>query len=114
MKQPSPLSKLQNRLEELKKEEEQLSRSMKTLADNIQKNATPMGIAKGVASKMFKDKSGLATTATAALGLGASLVAGNIARKQQRLSLIGKVVGLASGLLMARLAKRKQSKDQES
>jgi predicted nuclease with TOPRIM domain len=82
MKKESPLTKLQDRLEELKREEEQLSRTMKNLADNIQKNATPMGIAKGVASKMFKDKSSIASTATAALGLGASLVAGNIVRSR--------------------------------
>lgn len=108
MKKSDPLIELQQKLEALQEEEKALEQNMKSLAQQIQQNATPMGIAKGVASKVFSSKGGVASTATAALGIGASLMAGNIVRKQQRLSLIGKAVGLASGLLMTQLAKRRE------
>jgi hypothetical protein len=57
---------------------------------------------------MFGSKTAAAETATAALGLGAGLVANNLLRKQRRISIIGKVTGLALSGLIAAVANRKK------
>ncbi len=108
MKKSDHLSANQQKLAELSEKELLLKEQLKTLAADIQKKATPMGIAKDVMSDMFQTKSGAASTAKAALGLGASLVAGNLIRKQQQLSLVGKVTGLAVGFLINRIAKMRK------
>jgi citrate synthase len=111
MNKKDPLSDLQQRLTELEAQEKHLKNEMKSLAANIQKNATPMGIARGMVSGVFKDKHGTAAeTAKAALGLGAGFVANNLMAKQRKAALIGKVATLAVGFLVSRLAERKRKK----
>lgn len=111
MNKKDPLSDLQQRLSELEAQEQHLKHEMKALAENIQKNATPMGIAKGMVSGVFKDKHGTAAeTAKAAIGLGAGFVADNLMAKQRKAALIGKVATLAIGLLVSKLAERKRKK----
>jgi hypothetical protein len=108
MKNSDHLLANQQKLAELSEKELRLKEQLKTLGADIQKKATPMGIAKDVMSDMFGSKSGVANTATAALGLGATLVAGNLIRKQQQLSLVGKVTGLAVGFLINRISKMRK------
>jgi hypothetical protein len=108
MKKSDHLSANQQKLVELTEKELRLKEQLKTLGADIQKKATPMGIAKDVVSDMFGSRSGVANTATAALGLGASLVAGNLIRKQQQLSLVGKVTGLAVSFLINRISKMRK------
>jgi hypothetical protein len=105
MKNSDHLLANQQKLAELNEKELRLKDQLKELGADIQKKATPMGIAKDVVSDMFQSKSSAVNTAKAALGLGATLVAGNIMRKQQQLSLIGKVTGLAAGFLINRIGK---------
>jgi hypothetical protein len=111
MNKKDPLSDLQQRLAELEVQEKRLKEEMKALATNIQKNATPMGFAKGMVSGVFKDKHGTAAeTAKAALGLGAGFVANNLMAKQRKAALIGKVATLAVGFLVSKLAENKRKK----
>ena len=111
MNKKDPLSDLQQRLTELEAQEQHLKHEMKVLVENIQKNATPVGIAKGMVSGMFKDKHGTAAeTAKAALGLGAGFVANNMMAKQKNAAIIGKVAALAIGFVVNKLAERRKRK----
>ena len=111
MNKRDPLSDLQQRLTELEAQEQNLKHEMKVLGESIQKNATPMGIAKGMMSGMFKDKHGTAAeTAKAALGLGAGFVANNMMAKQKNAAIVGKVAALAIGFVISKLAERKKRK----
>lgn len=109
MNKRDPLTDLKQKLAELESEEKHLKDEMKLLAANIQKNATPMGIAKGVVSGMFPAKGGpAAETAKTALGLGVGLVASNLAAKQKRVALVGKLAALAVGFAINQIAERKK------
>lgn len=111
MNKKDPLSDLQQRLTELQAQEQHLKHEMKVLAENIQKNATPMGIAKGMVSGVFKDKHGTAAeTAKAALGLGAGFVANNLMAKQKNAAIMGKVAVLALGFLVNKFTERRKKK----
>jgi hypothetical protein len=111
MNKKDPLSDLQKRLTELEAQEQHLKHEMKVLVENIQKNATPMGIAKGMVSGVFKDKHGTAAeTAKAALGLGAGFLANNMMAKQKNAAIMGKVAALAIGFVVNKLAERRKKK----
>ena len=111
MNKKDPLSELLQRLTALEAQEQHLKTEMKVLGESIQKNATPMGIAKGMVSGMFKGKEGtVAETAKAALGLGAGFVANNMMAKQKNAAIIGKVAALAIGFVVNKLAERKKRK----
>jgi hypothetical protein len=110
MKKEDALLKVEQRLASLRLQEQKLHEQMKQTGLRIREGATPVGLLKNAVSGMFQDKNAMAETAKAALGLGAGLVVNNITRKQRRLSLIGKVAGLAVGAVLTGIAGRKQKK----
>jgi hypothetical protein len=110
MKEADPLERAEQRLAALRKEEQRLQAQIREAGTRIREDAKPSNLLKSTVSGMFRDKSTLAETATAALGLGAGFVAQNIARKQQRMSLIAKVTGLALGALVTAIASNRKKK----
>lgn len=110
MKKEDTLLKVENRLAALRLQEHQLQEQMKQTGLRIREGATPGGLLKNAVSGMFKDKNAVSQTAKAALGLGAGLVLNNITRKQRRMSLIGKVAGLAVGAVITGIAGWKNRK----
>jgi len=110
MKKEDTLSKVENRLASLRLQEQQLQEQMKETGMRIREGATPGGLLKNAVSGMFQDNNAISQTAKAALGLGAGLVMNNITRKQRRLSLIGKIAGLAVGAVITGIAARKNKK----
>ena len=107
MKKEDTLLKVENRLASLRLQEHQLQEQMKLTGLRIREGATPGSLLKNAVSGMFKDKNAVSQTAKAALGLGAGLVLNNITRKQRRMSLIGKIAGLAVGAVITGLAARR-------
>lgn len=103
----------EKRLAELLEKEHQLKESIAEAGRSIQAKATPLGIAKDVVGDLLPGKAGWGNTAKLALGLGATIVAGNVARKQQKLSLITKALGLAVGLVAGAIAKKKSRGGEE-
>jgi len=110
MKKEDTLLKVENRLANLRLQEQKLQVQMKETGLRIREGATPVGLLKNAVSGMFHDKNAIAQTAKAALGLGAGLVVNNITRKQRRLNLIAKVAGLAVSAVLTGIAGRKQKK----
>jgi hypothetical protein len=110
MKKEDTLLKVENRLASLRLQEHQLQEQMKLTGLRIREGATPGGLLKNAVSSMFTDKNAVSQTAKAALGLGAGLVLNNITRKQRRMSLIGKVAGLAVGAVITGIAGWKNRK----
>ncbi|MCU0380068.1 MAG: hypothetical protein MUE58_02665 [Chitinophagaceae bacterium] len=110
MKEQDPLMKAEQRLAALRKEEQRLQAQIREAGTRIREDAKPTNLLKSTVSGMFRNKSTMAETATAALGIGAGIVAHNIVRKQQRLSLIGKVTGLALGALVTAIASKRKRK----
>jgi hypothetical protein len=108
MKQDDPVTRAEQRLAALKKEEQRLQAEIRDAGIRIREDARPVNLLKSTVSGMFGSKTAAAETATAALGLGAGLVANTLLRKQQRISIIGKVTGLAISGLIAALASRKK------
>ena len=110
MKKEDTLLKVENRLDALRLQEKQLQEQMKLTGLRIREGATPGGLLKNAVSGMFQDKNAFAQTAKAALGIGAGLVVNNITRKQRRMSLIGKVAGMAVGAVITGIAAWKNKK----
>lgn len=110
MKKEDAVLKVENRLASLRLQEKKLQEQMKETGIRIREGATPSGLIRNAVSGMFQDKSTIAETAKAALGIGADLVANNIARKQRRISLIGKVASLAIGAIITGISERKKRK----
>jgi len=110
MKKENTVLKVENRLAALRLQEQKLQEQMKETGLRIREGATPVGLLKNAVSGMFQDKNVFAQTAKAALGLGAGLALNTITRKQRRLSLLGKVTGLALGAIITGIAGRKNKK----
>lgn len=110
MKESDPLLRAEQRLDALRKKEQNLQAQIRDAGTRIREDAKPSNLLKSTVSGMFRNKSTMAETATAALGIGAGIVAQNIVRKQQRLSLIGKITGLALGAIITGIASRRQKK----
>jgi hypothetical protein len=113
MKKEDPVLKAQARLAALRAEEQELKNALKGMGAKIREDVKPKSLLRSAVSGVLHDKGKLTDTATAALSLGAGLVAGNLMRKQQRLSLVGKTAGLAISLLTGIIASRKSSKKSE-
>ena len=107
MSREDALQKAQARLEALREQERALEAKLRDTGQRIREGATPSGLLKNAVSGVLQNKQ---TTAKAVLGLGAGLVLNNITRKQRRLSMIGKVTGLALGGIISAIAQRKQRK----
>jgi hypothetical protein len=108
MKQDDPISRAEQRLAALKQEEKRLQAEIREAGARVREDARPSNLLKSTVSGMFGSKKAVAETATAALGLGAGLVANNLLRKQRRMSMIGKVTGLAIGGLITAIASRRK------
>jgi hypothetical protein len=108
MKHDDPITRAEQRLAALKQKEQRLQAEIKEAGARIREDAKPSNLLKSTVSGMFGSKTAVAETATAALGLGAGLVANNLLRKQRRISMIGKLTGLALTGLIAALANRRK------
>jgi hypothetical protein len=101
--------KVKDKLAGLRLQEKQLQIELQQKGEQILENLKPGSLLKSAASGVFKDKTIRAEAATAALGLGAGLVAKALVRSPHtKPGLIAKVAGVASGFLIKRfLTKRK-------
>ena len=111
MKKEDAVTKIQEKLAALRQQEKQLQVDLKHMSERIRNDVKPSSILKSAVSGAFKNKTTMAETATAALGLGAGLVARTVVRSHQRkLGLAGKAAGLAAGFLINRFLNRKKKK----
>ena len=110
MKHDDPLSRAEQRLAALRQQEQRLQAEIKEASAKVREDAKPTNLLKSTVSGMFGSKTAVAETATAALGLGAGLVAKNLMRKQRRMSMVGKVTSLAIGGLIAAISSRNRNK----
>lgn len=111
MKHDDPLSRAEQRLAALRQKEQRLQAEIKEAGARVREDARPTNLLKSTVSGMFGSKTAVAETATAALGLGAGLVANNLLRKQRRMSIIGKVTTLAIGGLITAISSRNRKKN---
>jgi hypothetical protein len=111
MKKEDAVTKIHERLVTLRLQEKQLLVDLKQMSERIRNDVKPSSILKSAVSGAFKNKTTMAETATAALGLGAGLVARTVVRSHQRkLGLAGKAAGLAAGFLINRFLQKKKER----